>query len=552
MPPTLPPKSAGDDDGVGNALGRTFIIDDQGTRGRLQWVTTQPGREEINVNIPFGGPSATLPGREQQRVLAFVNPDTGEPLFQFTGGWYNLAGTDKWLDIDAQGSVFSPGGTQTIAGSGGGTAAGLTFEQRRQLEGEARTFAAEEAEKQRQFTTKRDLTAETGRLTRELVGLREQARNLVTEQLGTDVLRGSLGAQGALTIGTTPARAQENVLRGVAGQPIPGALGAEATIPQLEGRVGELTQATQGGLPRPGTPLGFAHGGTIEMAKGGDGVFSATEGTTGRGLLVGEAGPQGEARPEVIEFTPQGTIRVIPLMGSAQGGLEEFNPFENIAPSPTLARDPDTGAFANTQESILRAFEPAFGALGFGGRVPQAGTGPFGQSLGGSAETFARLGVRPTLLQAAETNEFFFRTPEGEIQKIGGFAELGALGLGGTATEQITVLPFSEIQEMGEFRGGRLTELPPATLQPFAQEPSPLRIPLSVDAQGLPDRSGPSIFIPAPRQFAGVWRTFDTETKSLLSSAWTLAGKSVAEQARELDFFTPRGTASQFATAALR
>ena len=268
-------------------------------------------------------------------------------------------------------------------------------------------------------------------------------------------------------------------------------------------------------------------------------------------MLVGEAGP------EVVEFTPQGTVRVIPLTRKAQGGLEEFDPFEGVG-----TRDP----FSQTPQAIARGLESVFRELGFGGQnvVPLARTGLFGQSIGGAfgvpggglnvapslgAETFARLGVRPQLLQAEGRNEFFLRTPEGELRKIGGLGEVGALGL---SAEQVTVLPFSEILEMGQFAGQRQTEAPPATLQPFAQEPAPLRLPLSVDEQGLPDRAGPSIFLPAPRQLAGIWGTLDPDSKALWASAWELAGKSREQAARELGFFTPRGTASQFATAALR
>jgi hypothetical protein len=159
------------------------------------------------------------------------------------------------------------------------------------------------------------------------------------------------------------------------------------------------------------------------------------------------------------------------------------------------------------------------------------------------------LGVRPALLQAAGTDEFFFRSPEGDIRKIGGLLDVQRMGLN---PEEATALPLSEIGELGQFGGEPLTEAPPAELRPFAQRAAPLRMPLSVDEQGLPDRSGPSIFLPAPRQLAGVWRTLDPDTQGLLRSSWRIAGMSDEQQVRELGFFTPRGTASQFATAALR
>lgn len=522
----------------GDQIGRIFVIDDQGTQGRLAWVTTSTGGPAFRLDPSLGG--GIVPEREGERVLAFVNPETGEPLMRFEGGTLFDPVLNQLVSIGPTGSAIS-GASRNLPfpTAGGGAAAGLTFGQRQQLEAESRAFQSEEAEKQRQFGLKRDVAGRAGALTQELVGLREQARNLVSENLGRDVLRGSLQAQGALTIGTTPAQAQENVLRGVAAQPIPEALGPGATLAELTQRERELTQATQGGLPRPG-PLGFAGG---------------TEGT-GQGMLVGESGP------EVVEFTPQGTVRVIPITRKGQGGLGEFDPFEGVG---------TTDPFARTAPAIGRALEPAFRHLGFDdpGLVPLGRTGGFGQTLTGAfgsfgqgispqglslqpgqaAETFQRLGVRPSLLQAAGTGQFFHLSPEGQVQEIGTLEDVNRLGL---SPQDAAVVPLSEIQEMGEFGGERLTEPPPAELSPFAPSPTALRLPLSVDEQGLPDRAGPSILLPAPRQLAGVWRTLDPDTKALFGSAWQLAGMSREQAARELGFFTPRGTASQFATAQLR
>jgi hypothetical protein len=159
------------------------------------------------------------------------------------------------------------------------------------------------------------------------------------------------------------------------------------------------------------------------------------------------------------------------------------------------------------------------------------------------------LGVRPSLLQIAGTDEFLFRSPEGELRKIGGLADVQAAGFN---IEEATVVARSELPELGQFGGEPQTGLPTAELRPFAQRATPLRMPLSVDDQGLPDRSGPSIFLPSPRQFAGTWGTLGPDLQGLLLSGWKLAGLSPANAERELKFFTPRGTASQFSTAALR
>lgn len=518
--PNGDPRFADGEDG--DQIGRIFVIDEQGTQGRLQWVTTSTGGPAFRLDPSLGG--GIVPEREGERVLAFVNPETGEPMMRFEGGTLLDPILNQLVSIGPTGSAIS--GAQrnlpfpTAAGGGG-----LTFGQRQQLEAEARAFQSEEAEKQRQFGLKRDVAGRAGALTQEIVGLREQARNLATELFGTDPLRGSLSAQGALGIGRTPQRAFEERLRGVASQPVPEALGPEASLGELTQRERELTQATQGGLPRPG-PLGFAGG---------------TEGT-GQGMLVGEGGP------EVVEFTPQGTVRVIPLTKRAQGGLSEFDPFEGVT-----QRDPSE----LTAPAIGRALEPAFRHLGFEdpgliplGRGAFGSFGPAGLSRrpGQTAETFSRLGVRPSLLQAEGTGEFFHLSPEGEVQKIGTLADVNQLGL---SPEDAAVVPLSEIGEMGQFGGERLTAPPAAEFSPFAPRPTALRLPLSVDESGAPDRAGPSILLPAPRQLASVWRTLDPDTKALFGSAWQLAGMSREQAGRELGFFTPRGTANQFATARL-
>jgi hypothetical protein len=469
-----------------------------------------------------------IQGRGGSKDLWLTKPGA-QPIRLPEGGVFMTA-LGSHVEIDAEGnqrqSRIMPQGA-----AGGG---GLSFEQRRQLETEERgfrtgereaqqAFSAEEAEKQRQFGLKRDAAAEAAGLIQQQTGLRDQARTLATQLFGKDVIRGGLAAQGALSIGQTPQRAFEEQLRGVAGEPIPEPLGAGATLAQQEEQAAGLRQTVRGGLPRP--QPGFAGG---------------TEGT-GHGMLVGEAGP------EVVEFTPQGTVRVIPLTRKAQGGLEEFDPFAQTAPA------------------IARGLQPAFQAIGFEGQIPLGQTGPQGQAISGAfgsfggegltlqpgraAETFGMLGVRPSLLQAQGTDEFFFRSPEGDIRKIGGLLDVQRMGLN---PEEATALPLAEIGEMGQFGGEPLTGVPPAELRPFAQRAAPLRMPLSVDDQGLPDRSGPSIFLPAPRQLAGVWRTLDPDTKGLLQSAWRISGMSDEQQVRELGFFTPRGTASQFSTAALR
>jgi hypothetical protein len=471
-----------------------------------------------------------IQGRGASKDLWLTKPGA-QPIRVPEGGVFMTA-LGSHVEIDAEG-IQRQTRILPTGGAGGG---GLSFGQRRQLEEEARgfqseeaglqrAFSAEEAEKQRQFGLRRDAASEAASLIQQQTGLREQARNLVTEMFGKDVIRGGLAAQGALSIGQTPQRAFEEQLRGVAAQPIPEPLGAQATLAEQEEQAAGLRQTVQGGLPRP--QPGFAGG---------------TEGT-GHGMLVGEAGP------EVVEFTPEGTVRVIPLTRKAQGGLEEFDPF------------------AGTPAAIARGLEPVFREIGFDdpGLIPLGQTGAEGQALSGAfgsfggaglslqpgraAETFGMLGVRPALLQAAGTDEFFFRSPEGDIRKIGGLLDVQRLGLN---PEEATALPFEEIGELGQFSGEPLTEAPPAELRPFAQRATPLRMPLSVDDQGLPDRSGPSIFLPAPRQLAGVWRTLDPDTKGLLQSAWQISGLSPEQAARELGFFTPRGTASQFSTAALR
>jgi len=293
-------------------VGRIFIIDAQGTQARLGFI---PGEPEQRVPTPtspwerrafeeYGWTPGAVARPGTAARLVWVHPETGQPIAEFSPGTYYDPILNEGVFVNERGEA---GAGRDFPWPDDGGAGGLTFAERQQMATEERAFEAAEAEKQRQFNLRRDRAAAAVSLTRDLVALREQARNLITETFGKDVLRGSLMAQGALTIGRTPQRAWEETLRPVAAQPIPEPLPAEASLPEIEQRVNQLTRATQGGLPRPGM-LGFAGG---------------TEGT-GVGILTGEAGP------EVVEFTPRGTVRVIPLAGSAQGGLEEFDPFENV------------------------------------------------------------------------------------------------------------------------------------------------------------------------------------------------------------------------------
>jgi hypothetical protein len=381
-------------------------------------------------------------------------------------------------------------------------------------------------------------------LTRDLIGLQARANEIVGEEFGRDPFRGALLAQGAVPTGRSPHGAFLQRLRTLGQQDLGAPLTGEESLPVIQERIGELEEKALPGLPR--APLGMAHGGIVRRRPllGHDSASANLQ--PGRAVLVGE-GVNGEGirnqTAEVAEFMPDGSVRFIPLRGAAQeGGIVDID-----------APDPFAGVSLES-EQVARIIQPLFGALGMTD-IPIGTRAAFGQfeepvfgEFGGglprqdpsrAAETFSRLGTRPRVLQAAGRNEFFFRTPEGELQKIGGLAELNALRI---SPQDVAVMPFEQILEEGQFAGQRRTEPEAFTDRgPFAARSSPIFVPLGVDEAGLPDARGPGIFLPAPRKLVAIWRQLDPETQDVAQSLYRLAGVSDAQFNRELGFFTPGG-----------
>ncbi len=493
--------------------------------------TTGGGEAELALqrgDLVFGfaedGSRITLQvGINSQGAIVLFDPDTGR-AFPGVGGQF-LTADNKVFELDAQGRIVSAPRTLTkserdalglgIGPTGGaGGSAGRSLAEERALREETRAF-----------TLKRDRLQQAASLTRDIIGLQAQAKELVAETFGRDPFRGAIQAQGRLPRGRSPFAAFQGQLRETATQQIPQAVSGESPE-QLTARIAALEAQAFEQLPR--APLGLAHGGVISPAPG-------------EGVLVGEAG-----RPEVIRPMPDGGFEVIPLAASAQGGAQVESPF---------------GALTNVQ--IADALGPAFAAVGLtaapvGGRHafgqfagPFAGTGrglPTPQpSLG--AETFEALGTLPSLIQMEGRNEFFFRDPKtGAISKIGGLADVNAIGF---SPQDAVVLAPGEIGELGRFSGERFTGgdfVQPG--RPFAARTSPIFLPLGTDEAGLPDPSSGGLFLPDPRMLAGVWNQWDPGTQELVASAYEFAGVSREKLARDIDFFGRSGSA--FTSAALR
>jgi hypothetical protein len=383
--------------------------------------------------------------------------------------------------------------------------------------------------------------ADAQNITRDFIGLQGQANQIVGERFGDDPFRGAILSQGAVPRGRSPVEEFIQRLRELGGAEIPAPLSADESLPMIEERIAGLEGLVTPGLPR--APLGMAHGGTVQRRggrlqarplAGGDGAQADLR--PGTAVLVGE-GVGGEGirnnTAEVAEFMEDGSVRFIPLRASAAHGgtvdIDDPDAGATLTSAPALA-DP-LAAAPLTPDQRIQALQ--------GAGIGAVRTGPrhfFGQFRGPSAETFERLGTRPALVQAAGTGEFFFRTPTGELQKIGGLAEVNALGLN---SFDAVVMDLDEIQQLGEFRGERFTEPPPAPGGSFSERPVPLFVPLDVNDAGLPDQSGRGIFLPAPEKLAAIWRNLGPDVQLIARSTYKMAGMSEAEFDRRINFFTP-------------
>ena len=215
-----------------------------------------------------------------------------------------------------------------------------------------------------------------------------------------------------------------------------------------------------------------------------------------------------------------------------------------------LACHPDTlipaGEKPFTTEA--QALFPIFERLGLdfvpvGGRTP---SGALGQPAAGefraglprplgaeSQELFDALGTEPTLIREAETGAFFLRNSAGELRKIGDQSDLIAQGFN---IRDAIELPASEIR-------GRVSNTQPLEQGEAGRDISPnpfLRGPIF---SPLDEEQNIGIFLPAPKLLAQLWPSLSESEKSVIISAFGVAGVDEADLARSISFHTPGGLA---------
>ena len=231
------------------------------------------------------------------------------------------------------------------------------------FEAEQGRFEAGEARAGREFTETMDFRQqqEQNRLREGLMNLAadlsaaaqqtaEAARQRDVQTQGVDAFRFSLGQQQRRPSGPTSIDIWKQQNRAIANQQIP-TFGPQSTIPQLQGVVGQLLNQPQAPTAPPGLP-GAARGATIDTRN------------WPQAIVVGEPGPRGEARPEIVVTRPGGETEIIPLMGSAaHGGY--LSPQALADPYAILPPGHTPGAGRNVQAERLAAMAAQPGFTGF-------------------------------------------------------------------------------------------------------------------------------------------------------------------------------------------
>lgn len=559
--------------------------------------TTDPYRESREQRAAAAAATAAAAAERAargERTLSqldggiFINPDTGEVVQLFS---QLVGGTRQWRTIDSQGrrspvtkglrlvddfgtaytigdlfggradrdfNVFtnelSEGQFNDLLGRfGGGAGVGSAdaaqhgydvelerirqahdAEQRR-LDREAQ---AELARIQEENAMKRARLGEAGSLARTAAEVQQRARQLIAELTGVDPIRGAIAAQGGVQRGATPAQAFTSQLQGIANAPIP-QVSESAPIPEIE----QTIQSLQDQQQLPTMPaLGFAAGGTIDMAPTPSGRFAAVPpvsgmpdmgvgaegvgpmpgdlpagalgmgpastmgaegepaaelGTTKRAILVGEKGGfTGDEEVIVLDTANPGRVEVIPLMTGAQTGG---------------TFDPNT---------IRGALSSIYGSLGFKGlpvahNYGSAGGYNFESPLQGtSLETSRRLGLNPRLIRDVSTGTVYFKNPQGVLQ---GIASADVFNQAGFRWEDVLNASPNELSQFG--RLGTLAEgltSPPGLIEGPVRPGTARSLPLVEKSTGIP--------LPPPEMLSGVWRYLDPQTRQVLLSAYGASG----------------------------
>lgn len=501
--------------------------------------------EYLGMVVPAAGIDPETGQRPEGRFIFMPAPGTGQnpmPWSPQMAGTY-ATGTGELIEVDSWGNVresYRP--PQPSAGGGGGRtlAEDLAFLEAQQ------GFSKEEREAQQEFTMQLNLFNTANQLARERMGLGLQARTTAIGEMGRDPFRAAIQAQGGIPTGASPHRRLREELMAFGEADIP-TVGPEATIPELQGTIEQLTAA---GGQLPTRPIGLARGGIIEMEREGGGRFTMRNTGTGQegdAILVGESGT-----PEVVEMLSNGRLRVIPLAGRAQEG-GDFEPTQ-LGGEAGLRADvlsPLWRALGMTDVPIARRGPEAYGGLMQApayGAMTGAGEAPGFPQLGPgrAAETFGALGVRPRLFFEPELGTFLLGRPGGELQVLGP-AERAEQFMGPEGIASAVVMGMGEIKEMG---------FQPSAERPFRQETAlgeragrwaprePIFSPFT-------EEGDLGVYLPDPRMIARVWNTLGPDTQRAVVSAYGTAGTAEGELMSRMGFHTPRGTAFAGTTARL-
>lgn len=387
---------------------------------------------------------------------------------------------------------------------------------------------------------KRTKISEAGGLARTAAELKQRTREWLARTEGVDPFRASIGGQGGVQRGLTPAQAHRENNLAFANQPIP-TVDENMQIPELQQTINSLNDMQQA----PVMPaLGFARGGSVYgrgMADGGQTLMGGpTFGTNKTAVLTGERNWDGDE--EVIISDPTtGRVEVIPLtqQGMAEGGMfdTKFN-FDTIkgalAPIYSSMGFKDVPTFEQTPYGIVP-----------GGLAPGSGLSPL--------DLTRRLGYNPRILRVAGANPYtYFVNAQGQLQFIPGGHEGSVLkGLGLNEKDLMYVAP-TDIEKYAQ-GAPALTSPPPLVEggpQTYPQRSIPLFTPADKGSVALPDIT----------QLAGIWRYLDPDTEHALASAYGVSGlgggtsenpvfNALERIKRAVKFFTPAGTATRSAGA---
>ena len=432
--------------------------------------------------------------------------------------------------------------------------------------GRNRAFEREEADRARYNQERMTAIGEIGDLAVEAGRIKQQARDLRAQVLGTDQFRAAAFAAGGPTMGTTPVAAFRNELLPAATSRTP-TIDYAAALPALRRQQRNLTRFVGEGLPQAPVIGGLAEGGVIDMKKRPNGKFAAVSGAGAQGfsVLLGEGlnGEGLEMGTAEIMTVKDDKITITPFAGGAAQGGEYTYPGTETSPSSlSQAIAPLLGAVGFNEMPVytrnaLTGMSGPFSAQGYGQGVPRRRTGQ-------AAEFLQRLGVNPRVIRDPNSGSTFYANAEGELFTIGAGMQGGLEGLRrfgfGDARDVVSLTP----QEMGEFgfsaagggsipaplQTGDLSQIGMGGESSFGRFPAPIMLPVAYNESGEP-----TSFIPLPdpsdAQFMARFRRMDEGTQNLVLDAYGFAGFGAQRALERQRYFTPTGSASAAGAARL-